>query len=252
MRRPLIAGNWKMHGSKFGNKSLLSALVAHASELSLLDMVVFPPYVYLAQTAAMLAETSISVGAQDVSAYAPGAYTGEVSADMLVDVGCQYVIVGHSERRHGHSESNADVAKKFVAALNLQLIPILCVGETAAEREQNKTAQVVSQQLAVALSLADNLRALRRVVIAYEPVWAIGTGNTATPEQAQQVHALLRQQLCEVSADLASEVRIVYGGSVKPGNAKQLFAMPDIDGALVGGASLEAEQFLQIAKNASE
>lgn len=247
MRRPLIAGNWKMHGTKQSVAMLLHELVAGLSQIVNAELAVFPPFVFLEQAQKILNETSIALGAQNVCDSLAGAFTGEVSAAMLVEYACQYVIVGHSERRSLYAESDELVAAKFFSALQNQLTPILCVGETLQQREQNLTLEVVQQQLAVVLSLADNCPTLTKAVIAYEPLWAIGTGKTATPEQAQQVHAAIREQLIACDAEFAN-IRIVYGGSVNPENANELFAMPDIDGALVGGASLDAGKFLAIGK----
>jgi len=206
---------------------------------------VCPPFVYLWETARLLKSSSIALGAQSVCAEALGAFTGEVSAGMLKDVGCKYVLVGHSERRAIYKEDDALVARKFLAAQSQGLIPVLCVGETLEERERGQTMQVVSRQLAAVLDLA-GASALRTAVIAYEPVWAIGTGKNATPAQAQEVHAYIRTAIAGRDAKIAADVRILYGGSVKAANAHELFAMPDVDGGLVGGASLKADEFLKI------
>jgi triosephosphate isomerase (TIM) len=206
---------------------------------------VCPPFVYLWETARLLKSSSIALGAQSVCAEALGAFTGEVSAGMLKDVGCKYVLVGHSERRAIYKEDDALVARKFLAAQSQGLIPVLCVGETLEERERGQTMQVVSRQLAAVLDLA-GAAALRTAVIAYEPVWAIGTGKNATPAQAQEVHAYIRTAIAGRDAKIAADVRILYGGSVKAANAHELFAMPDVDGGLVGGASLKADEFLKI------
>lgn len=246
MRTPLIAGNWKMHGSREQVRALLSALLPLAPSYDSVEFAVMPPAVFLPQVASMLSGSVVRYGAQDVSDEAAGAFTGEIAADMLAELGCQYVIVGHSERRARHGETNACVARKSMAAWAADLIPVICVGETLAQREADETLHIVEQQLAAVLTLADNLPSLPQMVVAYEPVWAIGTGKVATPEQAQAVHEAIRKQLHAKDAVLASETRILYGGSVKPSNAKALFEMPDIDGALVGGASLVAEQFIQI------
>jgi triosephosphate isomerase len=207
------------------------------------------PFPYLQQAQAVLGSSAVAWGAQDVSAHAQGAYTGEVSAAMLADFACRYVIVGHSERRCLHGESDAQVVAKLKAALAGGLTPILCVGETLAEREGGQTEAVVSRQLDAVLE-ACGVEVLARSVLAYEPVWAIGTGRTATPAQAQEVHAVLRQRIAAAAADVAAGLRILYGGSVKAANASELFAQPDIDGGLVGGASLVAEEFLAIARAA--
>lgn len=244
MRRTLIAGNWKMNGSLAANNALLteirSGLGAHACEV-----LVCAPAPYLAQCADVLAGSAVAWGAQDVSVHASGAYTGEISAPMLVDFACQYVIVGHSERRAYHHESNELVAQKAVQALKFGISPIVCVGETLEQRESGHTAEVVEAQLQALLDVLDE-SALERVVVAYEPVWAIGTGKTATPQMAQDVHAILRTQLAVRSAVAAEKVRILYGGSMKPDNAKELLAMADIDGGLIGGAALKSADFLAI------
>jgi triosephosphate isomerase len=244
MRRTLIAGNWKMNGSFASNAGLLAGVRAGAAAVSG-ELAVCVPAPYLAQVQSALSGSPVRWGAQDVSAHERGAFTGEVSAEMLLEFGCSYVIVGHSERRSYHAESDELVAQKAQRALASGLTPIVCVGETLEEREQGATDAVVSRQLAPVL---DAMRTqLASMVIAYEPVWAIGTGKTATPEMAQQVHARLRAMLAERDAESAQQVRILYGGSMKPDNAKDLLAKPDIDGGLIGGASLNASDFLAIA-----
>jgi len=244
MPRRLVVGNWKMNGSRASNASLLETL--SASEASLGEgcgMVVCVPFPYLQQTSDLLAGRRIGWGAQDVSAHRQGAFTGEVSAAMLREFGCSYVIVGHSERRQYHGESSDLVGQKAAVVLEHGMTPIVCVGETLAEREADRTEEVVSGQLD---SVLQRLGAdIGRAVVAYEPVWAIGTGRTATPEQAQAVHAILRQQLRQAEAN-AGSVSILYGGSVKADNAASLFACADIDGGLVGGASLNAQEFSAI------
>jgi triosephosphate isomerase len=245
MRRTLVVGNWKMNGSRAGNSTLLSGIVAGLSSSANADCAVCVPAPYLAQCQAELNGTAVAWGAQDVSSHASGAYTGEVAAAMLADFACRYVIVGHSERRAYHAESNELVAQKAVAALGAGLTPIVCVGETLAQREAGDTASVVRAQLGAVLALVD-AGALEKMVLAYEPVWAIGTGKTATPEMAQEVHAQLRAQLKEKDAVAAAKVQILYGGSMKPDNAGQLMAQPDIDGGLIGGAALKAADFLAI------
>jgi triosephosphate isomerase (TIM) len=244
MRRPLIAGNWKMNGSLTANSVLLSEIAKGVSSAHC-DVSVAVPSVYLAQCQTILAETKVALGAQDVSAHASGAYTGEVSASMLADVSCKFVIVGHSERRAYHQESNALVAQKAVQALRAGICPIICVGETLEQRDAGCSNQVVMTQLQAVLDVLDD-GALARIVVAYEPVWAIGTGKTATPAMAQEVHAVLRAQLAQRGVEVAEKVRILYGGSMKPDNAKELLTMPDIDGGLIGGASLKAADFLSI------
>lgn len=249
MRRTLVAGNWKMHGSRTENARLLDGLLAGLPRVTrsagAAQCVVAPPFVYLADAARALRDSGIALAAQDVCAEAPGAYTGEVSASMLVDVGCSYVIVGHSERRALYGDTDELVARKFAAALGAGLAPILCVGELLAERDGGRTHEVVSRQLDAVTKLC-GVAAFAKAVLAYEPVWAIGTGRTASPAQAQDVHAFVRMRLAEADATIAGSVRILYGGSVKAGNAAELFAMPDVDGGLIGGASLKAEEFLAI------
>ena len=247
MRRPLIAGNWKMHGSIAMTRELVAAIEA-AGPFPQVDVAVMPPFPYL-PTALAVAET-VAVGAQDASAQAAGAYTGEVAAVMLREVGCRYVILGHSERRQYHAESDELVAAKFKAAQAAGLTPILCVGETLAQRDAGDTDALVSAQLGAVIDAA-GVDAFAHAVVAYEPVWAIGTGRTATPEQAQAVHALLRGVVAAKSATIAGSLRILYGGSVKPNNAATLFAQTDIDGGLIGGASLVADDFVAIIRAAA-
>jgi triosephosphate isomerase (TIM) len=244
-RKQLVVGNWKMHGSQPANAELLAAIVAARPFAT--DVAVCVPFPYLAQCALALAASDIRWGAQDCSAHEQGAYTGEVSAAMLRELGCRYTLVGHSERRQYHAESDQLVADKAKAALARGVTPIVCVGETLAQREAGQTEAVVKRQLsAVIHSLA---HCVGEMVVAYEPVWAIGTGKTATPEQAQEVHALLRAQLA-AATPRAAEMTLLYGGSVKPDNAAQLFAQADIDGGLVGGASLKAADFIAICRAA--
>lgn len=246
MRRPLVAGNWKMNGSRASVAALISEITAKANNLNGVDVAVCPPYVYLDQIVNAVKGGKIRVGGQDLSVHASGAYTGEVSAPMLLDVGATAVIVGHSERRTYHQETDELVVQKCLAAVNAGLMPIVCVGETLKQREANRTEEVIGGQLAALLATEESKSALISSVIAYEPVWAIGTGKTATPEQAQEVHAFIRARLAKYDAELASKMRILYGGSVKAENAAELFAMPDIDGGLIGGASLNAGDFLAI------
>jgi triosephosphate isomerase len=248
MRQPLIVGNWKMHGAQAMAVELINALTVQVQEVSAIEWVVCPPFIYLDLLRQQLVNSVIRLGAQNVSDQPNGALTGEVSASMLCDIHCRYVIVGHSERRQYMNETNILIASKVKAALNAGLIPILCVGETLAEREAGQTLSVVQEQLAHVLSLKDNLPSLTSVVIAYEPIWAIGTGQTATPEEADAVHASIRQCCDMVLPGFGEQVRILYGGSVKPQNAQALLAMPNIDGALVGGAALNADQFIEIGK----
>ncbi|WP_153117228.1 triose-phosphate isomerase [Rhodocyclus tenuis] len=251
MRRNLVAGNWKMHGGLVANQRLLADVVLGAATLGRVELAVFVPFPYLAQTQSLLSPTAIAWGAQNLSEHAKGAFTGEVSAAMLGDFACRYVLVGHSERRSLFGDTDAKVVAKVEAALAHGLRPVLCVGETLAEREAGSTMEVVGAQLAAVLDRV-GVAAFAQVVLAYEPVWAIGTGRTASAEQAQEVHAGLRQQLAVLDADVAAGVRIVYGGSVKPDNAAELFAKPDIDGGLIGGAALVAEDFLKICRAADE
>lgn len=245
-RRKLVVGNWKMHGTHAANEALLEGLKS-AGPLPC-DTAVCPPFPYLAQAAERLARGAIAWGAQDCSVHEQGAYTGEVSVAMLADFGCRYVIVGHSERRALHAESDQLVADKAQAALAKGVTPIVCVGETLAQRDAGETEDVVKRQLsAVIHTLA---HCVGEMVVAYEPVWAIGTGRTASPEQAQAVHALLRAQLA-AATPRAAQMKLLYGGSVKPDNAATLFTQADIDGGLIGGASLKAADFLAICRAAS-
>jgi triosephosphate isomerase len=244
MRKKLVAANWKMHGSR----SMAAALCGEiaAATPSGIDVVICPPFPYLDTVAATCADAGLGVGAQDLSEHeGQGAYTGEVSGAMLADCGAQWVLVGHSERRQYHGESDALVASKFVAARAAGLTPILCVGETLAQREAGDTEAVIARQLQAVLAAA-GIAAFDTAVIAYEPVWAIGTGHTATPEQAQQVHAFIRSQLQKEDVMIARLTRLLYGGSVKAANAAELFAQSDVDGGLIGGASLTATDFLGI------
>jgi triosephosphate isomerase len=250
MRRPMVAGNWKMHGSHATNRALLAELESEIRPDWPVDIVVFPPYVYLADAVRVLEEGRIVVGAQDVCAESGGAFTGQVSAAMLKDVGCTHVIVGHSERRRWYHEDDALVARKFAAALAAGLTPVLCVGETLEEREAKQTEAVVARQVDAVIAM-HGVGGFAEAVLAYEPVWAIGTGRTASPEQAQAVHAFLRSRIGAHDAKMAHHLRILYGGSVKAGNAAELFAMPDVDGGLVGGASLSADEFRQICAAAA-
>ncbi len=244
MRKKFVAGNWKMHGSLATNSSLLQDVRNGVSGLTA-EVAVCVPYPYLEQARGALSGGKVAWGAQDVSEHAQGAYTGEVSAAMLADFGCRYVIVGHSERRSYYGDTDALVAAKFEAAQKAGLAPILCVGETLEEREQNVTAAVVTRQLDAVLSRC-GIAALKQAVVAYEPVWAIGTGRTATPEQAQEVHAMIRQRIARDDAGVAAALRILYGGSMKPGNARELMGQADIDGGLIGGAALVAADFVAI------
>ncbi len=249
MRQKLVAGNWKMHGGLAENLALLDALKPALGSLKGAGVAVCSPYPYLAQLQANLAGTAIAWGAQNVSEQAKGAFTGEVSTSMLRDFGCKYVIVGHSERRSIYGESDDLVARKYMAAQAAGLIPILCVGETLAEREGSITEKVVGRQLDAVIQAA-GMESLAKAVVAYEPVWAIGTGKTASPEQAQAVHAFIRNKIAGLNKRVAEGLVIQYGGSVKASNAAELFSQPDIDGGLIGGASLVAEEFVAICKAA--
>ena len=245
MRKPLVAGNWKMHGSRVDNAALVRGLLDALKAESIAEVLLCPPHVYLWETARLIKDSDIQLGAQNVCAETQGAFTGEVSAAMLRDVGCQYVLVGHSERRQIYGETDTLVARKFVAAQSQKLRPVLCVGETLEEREGGRTADVVTRQIDAVLAVS-GVAALATAVIAYEPVWAIGTGRNASPEQAQEVHGMVRGKVAALDATIGASVRILYGGSVKASNARDLFSMPDIDGGLVGGASLKAEEFARI------
>lgn len=245
MRKQWVLGNWKMNGSSQSNRRLIDGLLAGLDSQNNSGIGVCAPFVYLSQVNGQVTGSPLLLGAQDVSEHAEGAYTGEVSAAMAVDCGCGLVLVGHSERRTLHGETSELVARKFKQVLSSQMIPVLCVGETLEEREKGITYRVVSEQLSAVLECCDTDE-LARTIIAYEPVWAIGTGKTASAEQAQDVHAFIRKKLAEKAQLLADKVPVLYGGSVKPDNAKELFSMPDIDGGLIGGASLDAKSFLAI------
>jgi triosephosphate isomerase len=250
MRRAMVAGNWKMHGSRAANSALLSELEQRLNTEWPVDVAVFPPYVYLADAVRSVDAALIAVGAQDVCAEPVGAFTGEVAASMLKDIGCRYAIVGHSERRRLYHEDDVLVARKFAAALKGGLTPVLCVGETLEEREAQRTEAVVARQLD-AVTAMNGVASLAQALIAYEPVWAIGTGRNATPQQAQAVHAFVRGRIGTQDANIASRLRILYGGSVKASNAAELFSMSDVDGGLVGGASLSADEFTLICAAAA-
>ncbi|MBL8200587.1 MAG: triose-phosphate isomerase [Chromatiales bacterium] len=266
MRRPIVAGNWKLNGSRAVCRSLVAAVGDGLSAQGLgppvlaaadsrVEVLVCPPFVYLSELAGLVAGHQLKLGAQDVAVEDAGAFTGEVSAPMLRDVGCQYVIVGHSERRALFGDTDERVAGKVIAAVRAGLAPILCVGETLAERDSGQTLAVVRRQLAAVFSALESASlapaAWRELAVAYEPVWAIGTGRTATPEQAQEVHADIRATAARRDATMSGALRILYGGSVKASNARDLFAMRDIDGGLIGGASLQAAEFVSICKAAA-
>ena len=250
MRKRLVAGNWKMHGGIEQNRDLLSKIVAGTMEIDKATCAVCVPYPYLSQVHSFLKDTHISWGAQNISQYDKGAYTGEVSAMMLNDFSCRYVIVGHSEGRTLYGEDNCTVARKFKAALDAGLVPILCVGETLDQREAGLMEQVVSEQLDAVIELV-GVEVLADSVLAYEPIWAIGTGKTATPQQAQDAHIFIRKRIASQNPTIAAELQILYGGSVKANNAVELFAMSDIDGGLIGGAALLADDFVSICMAAN-
>lgn len=247
-RESIVIGNWKMNGSLKSNAVLVSELLTLMKENKPnIHVAVCPPFAYLAQVSELIQDTSIGLGAQTLSALESGAHTGEISADMLLDIHCEYVLVGHSERRAMYHESNQDMAEKTIAAINKGLKVVLCVGETQAEYDANKTNEVISDQLlAVIDKLSDSQ--LASLIIAYEPVWAIGTGKTATPEIAQNVHRYIRELISKKSQPISEKIMILYGGSVKPDNAAILFNQPDIDGGLIGGASLNAHDFFSICR----
>lgn len=250
MRKKLVAGNWKMHGSRSMAAELVKEIAS--GKPGSVDVAVFPPFAYLSELAARQTESGLAVGAQDVSEHTgQGAFTGEISAAMLADVGARWVLVGHSERRQYHHESDDLVARKFAAARAGGLTPILCIGETLEQRETGQTSEVISRQLQAVLSV-NGIGCFDTAVIAYEPVWAIGTGRTATPEQVQHVHAFIRSQLEKEDVTISRLTRLLYGGSVKPANAAELFAQVDVDGGLIGGASLTATEFLAICNAAHQ
>jgi triosephosphate isomerase (TIM) len=247
MRKKLVVGNWKMHASLAENQKLLQGVLAGLGDAKSASCAVCVPFPYLAQAQSLLSGTAIAWGAQNVSQHAKGAFTGEVSATMLQDFGCKYAIVGHSERRAMFGDDDTTVAAKFQAALAAGLTPILCVGETLDERHSGLTEQVVARQLDCVLDAA-GVAAFANAVVAYEPVWAIGTGKTATPQEAQAVHQFIRERIAARDKAVADKLEILYGGSVKAVNAAQLLSLPDIDGGLIGGASLIAEEFVAICR----
>lgn len=249
MRRPLVMGNWKMNGSSLSNQALIEALEPVVADCPDIDVAVCPPFVYLPQVVELCRETGIGAGAQNMSELDRGAYTGEVSAEMLRDLEVSFVLVGHSERRSLFNETDTLVAAKVEKALERGLVPVLCVGETLSERQSGQMQSVISAQVEAVLTRC-SINAFTQIVVAYEPVWAIGTGETATPEQAQEVHALIRAQLAQADADIAARTTILYGGSVNASNAASLFGMTDVDGGLVGGASLKANDFAEICRAA--
>ena len=246
MRRSLVAGNWKMNGSVAMTDDLLTGLKEGiVQSLPDVDVVVCPPFLYIPLAVQMLAGSTIKVGAQNLDIHKPGAYTGEIAAEMLKEQRCDYVIVGHSERRALYGESSDLVAQKVKAAMAAELKPIVCVGETLEERERGDTGRVVREQLMSVLDL-NGVDIFPFAIVAYEPVWAIGTGRSASPDQAQEVHALIRESIAELNPGVADQTRLLYGGSVKPENAQGIFSSPDIDGGLIGGAALVASDFLAI------
>ena len=250
MRRSFVAGNWKMNGSREDARALVAGVCEGARRLPAVDVGVCPPFVYVADASATIGEGPVRLGGQSCAAAERGAFTGEVSAPMLADVGCSFVLVGHSERRTLYGESDTDVAAKAGAALAAGLAPVVCVGETLEEREADRTESTVARQIDAVIDRIEP-DALARIVIAYEPVWAIGTGRTATPEQANAVHAFLRERIAARDPEVAKALRILYGGSVKPENAARIFAEPDVDGGLIGGASLDVEDFIDICRAAA-
>lgn len=246
MRQPLVAGNWKMNGSRASIHELLDGVKVGMSEVKTAEVAVCSPHIFLCDVQQQLDGSTVAWGGQDISVYESGAYTGETAGSMLAEFGCKYVIIGHSERRTCHGETDQVVAEKFVVARKAGLVPILCIGETLEERESGTTEEVVGRQIDAVVTHC-GVEMLGEGVVAYEPVWAIGTGKTASPEQAQEVHAFIRGRIATASLLVAGELRILYGGSMNPGNAAKLLAQPDIDGGLIGGASLKAEDFLAVA-----
>lgn len=247
MRRKFVTGNWKMNGSLPSIRDLVQGILSGLDSVTDVDVAVCPPSIYIPEVAALAASTQLGIGSQNICDEDSGAFTGEVSGAMLAEFECKYAIVGHSERRSLYGESDELVAKRFAAAQRNEITPILCVGELLDEREAGITEQVVSRQLDAIINNS-GISSFSRAVIAYEPVWAIGTGKTASPEQAQEVHAFIRGKLAALDSQVAEHVIIQYGGSVKGANAAELFSMPDIDGGLIGGASLQAEEFLTICR----
>ena len=247
MRTPLVAGNWKMNGSKESIKELINGVVDGAKSLTGVEVAVCPPFIYIADVTAAVAGSNVDVGSQDACTDLKGAFTGETSIEMIKDFGCKYAIVGHSERRTLYGESDEIVAQKYTVVKKAGVTPIFCIGETLQEREQGITEEVCARQID-AVFTAEGDDAFAGSVIAYEPVWAIGTGKTASPEEAQAVHAFIRQHLAKRNADVADKVQILYGGSMNPANAKELMGQSDIDGGLIGGASLKVEDFLAVCQ----
>jgi len=247
MRKPWIGGNWKLNGSIEQSVNLAEEVKALTADISDKDIVIFPPFVYLSLVLDSVRDSQVLLGAQNQSSHEEGAFTGEIAPGMLKDIGCQYVLLGHSERRHVFGESNQDVAKKFALAHEYGLIPVLCVGETEVQRDVGETDVIIREQLDAVIEDV-GIKGLHNSVIAYEPVWAIGTGKVATPDEAQSVHAMIREHLAKRDEALAESIQIVYGGSVKPDNAAEIFAKEDVDGGLIGGASLKADAFAKICE----
>ncbi|MBV53708.1 MAG: triose-phosphate isomerase [Coxiellaceae bacterium] len=247
MRKFLVAANWKMHGNRESVHTLATDLLRHLSADSI-ERVIFPPFIFMSQLASVIQDSSLHLGAQCVSRFEQGAFTGDISAAMLKDQGCEYVLVGHSERRSYHNETESHIVEQIAQALSAGLQPVLCVGESLQQREAGLAVQTIGSQLQPVLDSLVNPSILPRLVVAYEPIWAIGTGHHASPEQAQTVHEAIRKMLLAFDSGLGNSVRIIYGGSVKASNAADLFEMPDIDGALVGGASLDAKEFTKIGE----
>ena len=250
MRRPIVAANWKLNGNRKMVNSLVTAVSQHAVSVDMVDVVICPPFPYLSESSGFMNATNVFLGGQNVAQEKQGAFTGEVSAEMLAEVGCRYVIVGHSERRQYYGETNTVVANKFIRAQEANLVPIACVGESLEQRQQKQMEETIVNQVQAIIKTA-GIACIEKSVIAYEPIWAIGTGETATPQQAQEVHALIRNEIAQQSAEIAAGVRILYGGSVKADNAVELFTQDDIDGGLIGGASLDADQFNAIVSAAT-
>jgi triosephosphate isomerase len=256
VRKPLVAGNWKMNGSTATNQQLLDGILTQADSFKSVDVALFPPAVYLQQVQQALKGSHLSWGTQNLSQFRQGAYTGEISAVMLKDFGCRYVLIGHSERRCLYAELDLDqlvldhiIAEKYEMAISEGVTPIVCIGESPQEHARGETEEVIGRLLDIIIERL-GVKALSQAVLAYEPVWAIGTGNSATPEWAQEVHSFMRQRIAKHDIDTANNVQILYGGSVKGDNARPLFTMPDIDGGLIGGASLDANEFVTICKAA--
>lgn len=248
-RTPFIGGNWKMNGTRAELIQLTTAIKLGVKNLSA-EIAVFPSFVYLSDISAALAHSNITLGAQNQCEHEQGAYTGEISAHMLKEMGCTYVLLGHSERRHLYRETDTQITQKFGLALKNGVRPILCVGETLSERESNITNEVILRQVNTVLAHV-GIEAFSQAIVAYEPVWAIGTGKTATPAHIQEIHGLLREHFTKQNAKIAAELRLIYGGSVKASNAAEIFAQPDVDGGLIGGASLQAQEFITICQEAN-